>query len=444
MHLRFCLLLFVLINTCFPVRAELKVRVTQGSTVTHPIAVAEIQGGDAHFAQMGRELTTAFQRNFRNAGVFNIIQNKAFIQTSESATKKPNFRDWRVIGARFLLTGLLVPTMDGRVQLKYSLYNVLSQNMLDEQTIVIDKRSWRRLSHIASDRVYKKITGEDGFFDSEIAYVAERRSGQEILKQLALMDQDGQNHRFVTMGKNIVLTPRFSPKGRVVAYLDYGITNKIPKVYILNLDTGSRTLLGSFPGMTYAPRFSPDGTKIIMSATNSCGDSHIYLMDVCTKSKTQLTQGNSIDTSPCFSPDGKKIVFHSDRLGTKQLFVMNADGTNMKRISKGPGGYAAPVWAPKGDHIAFIKVFDGSFHIGVMKSDGTGERLITQGYIVEDPMWSPNGRMLIFTREWKGDRPGENGRRRIHMVDLSGHNEVDIPTPQGVNAITATWSASRG
>lgn len=423
--------------------AELKVHVTQGSTVAHPIAIVEFQGADASFAQMGRELSTAVQRNFRNAGVFNVIDPKAFIQNAETASEKPNFRDWRVIGARFLLVGRVLPTMDGRVQLKYTLYNVLTQSTADEQTIAIERRSWRRLAHIASDIIYQKITGDDGFFDSEIAYIAERRSGSQVLKQLALMDQDGQNHRYITMGKNIVLTPRFSPKGRLIAYLDYGITNKIPKVYILNLDNGSRTLLGQFPGMTYAPRFSPDGKKVIMSATTRSGDSHIYLMDIDSRSKKQLTEGPQIDTSPCFSPDGKQIAFHSDRGGSQQIYVMNIDGTNIRKISNGPGRYAAPVWSPKGNHIAFIKVFDGSFHIGVMKSDGTGERLITNGYIVEDPMWSPNGRMLIFTREWPGERKGENGQRRIHMIDLSGHNERSVPTPEGVNAVTATWSASR-
>lgn len=436
-------ILFLLLFAAFPVQAELKVRVTQGSAAPHPIAIVAFQGADAQFAQMGRELSQAMRRNFRNAGVFQVIDENAFIQSADQALDKPNFRDWRVIGARTLVAARVSPTMNGQVQVHYKVYNVLDQKLSDTQTISIDTKSWRRLGHIMSDAIYKKLTGDEGFFDSEIAYIAEKRRGAETIKQLALMDQDGQNHRYLTMGKNIVLTPRFAPKGRTLAYLDYGITNKIPKVYILNLDTRSRTLLGKFPGMTYAPRFSPDGSKVIMSATNRAGDSHIFVVDVQSKDKEQLTTGSHIDTSPCYSPDGSQIVFHSDRDGTQQLYVMNADGSNVRKISHGPGRYAMPVWSPKGNYIAFIKILEGSIHIGVMKSDGSAERLIAEGYIVEDPMWSPNGRMLIFTRQWRSEQRGVNGKRRIHMIDLSGHNEHAIPTPEGVNAVTATWSASR-
>lgn len=432
------LLIFIL-----PLHAELKVHVTQGSAAPHPIAITEFQGIDEQFSQMGRELTHAMERNFQNAGVFNVINHKAFIQSSDRALEKPNFRDWRVIGARSLVVARVAPSMDGKTQVHYKLYSVLDQTLLDEQTISIDRGSWRRLGHIMSDMIYKKLTGDEGFFDSEITYIAEKRKGLGTIKQLALMDQDGQNHRFITMGKNIVLTPRFSPKGRVVAYLDYGITNKVPKVYILNLDTGSRTLLGKFPGMTYAPRFSPDGKKVIMSATNRNGDSHIFLMDVSSKEKIQLTHGGHIDTSPCFNPEGTQIAFHSDRDGTQQIYVMNIDGSNVRKISHGPGRYATPVWSPKGNYIAFTKIFDSEFHIGIMKSDGSAERLITNGYIVEDPVWSPNGRMMIFTRQWRSEQKGTNGKRRIHIIDLSGHNERTLPTPEGINAVTASWSSSR-
>lgn len=433
----------VFLLSLVPLKAELKVRVTQGSAAPHPIAISEFQGIDEQHAQMGRELTQAMARNFRNAGVFQVIDEQAFIQGAKSVFEKPNYRDWRVIGARTVVSARVSPTMDSKVQIHYKVYDVLSQSLSDEQRVSIERKSWRRLGHIISDMIYKKLTGDEGFFDSEIAYIAEKRRGAETIKQLALMDQDGQNHRYITMGKNIVLTPRFAPKGRVMAYLDYGITNKVPKVYILNLDTKARSLLGRFPGMTYAPRFAPDGQKIIMSATNRSGDSHIFVVDIDSKDKVQLTTGSHIDTSPCYSPDGSQIVFHSDRDGTQQIYVMDADGSNVRKISHGPGRYATPVWSPKGNYIAFTKILEGSIHIGVMKSDGSGERLITEGYIVEDPMWSPNGRMLIFTRQWRSEQRGVNGKRRIHMIDLSGHNEHGIPTPEGVNAVTASWSASR-
>ncbi|USO01606.1 MAG: Tol-Pal system protein TolB [Alphaproteobacteria bacterium] len=427
-----------------PAQAKIHVKLTQGSATDHPIAVTDFQGATPEHAQFGREMARAMRTNFTNAGVFNVISQKAFIQNADDALKEPKFRDWRVIGARSLVVGKLSPTMDGRVQFSYILYNVLTQKEVVSHTLTTDKRSWRRLVHMASDDIYKRLMGEDGFFDSQVAYIAERKQGTQAIKQLAIMDQDGENHRYLTMGKNIVLTPRFSPTRNEIVYLDYGITNTVPKVYILNLKTGMRTLVGRFPGMTYAPRYSPDGKKVLMSATDKGAYSHIYEMDLGTKSIRKLTEGKYIDTSPSYSPDGKKIVFNSDRPGTQQLYVMDSNGKNIKRISFGPGGrYAAPVWSPRGDMICFTKIFDGAFHIGVMRTDGKGERLLSTGYIVEDPFWSPNGKAIIFTRQDRAKEKGKNGDRRIRIIDLAGFYERNLPTPSGVNAVTATWSPSR-
>ncbi len=447
MRLKFLFLSFALVFSTLmcPMSAKIKVKLTQGSASDHPIAIATFQGRTSELAQFGREMTAGMRRNFINAGVFKVIDQKAFIQNPDDALKKPNFRDWRVIGARSLIVGRISPTMDGRVQLAYTLYNVLTQKQITTNTLITDKRSWRRLAHMASDEIYRRLTGGDGFFDSQVAYIAERKQGAQSIKQLAIMDQDGENHRYITMGKNIVLTPRFSPTRNEIVYLDYGITNTIPKVYTLNLKTGRRDLVGRFPGMTYAPRYSPDGKKIIMSATDPKGNSHIYEMTLSGRKVKKLTQGNYIDTSPSYSPDGKKIVFNSDRSGRPQLFTMDSNGKSIKRISFGPGGsYSSPVWSPRGDMICFTKIFDGAFNIGVIRPDGKGERLLTSGFIVEDPFWSPNGKAVIFTRQDRATKKGTNGQRRIRIIDLAGFYERSLPTPFGVNAVTATWSPSRG
>lgn len=427
-----------------PVAAKITVKLTQGSASDHPIAITAFRGTTPSLLTHASAMTADIRRNFVNAGGFKVIDSKAFIQKPDDALVQPNFRDWRVIGARSLIVGRISPTMDGRVQLTYTLYNVLTQKKIASNTLITDHGSLRRLGHMASDEIYRRLTGEDGFFDSQVAYIAERKQGAQAIKQLAIMDQDGGNHRYITMGKNIVLTPRFSPTRNEIVYLDYGITNKVPKVYRLNLKSGRRDLVGRFPGMTYAPRYSPDGKKIIMSATDSLGYSHIYEMTLFGQSVKKLTQGKHIDTSPSYSPDGKRIVFSSDRSGRGQLFTMDSNGNNIKRISFGPGGtYAAPVWSPRGDMICFTKIFDGAFHIGVIRPDGKGERLLTSGFIVEDPFWSPNGKAVIFTRQNRATQKGTNGMRRIRIIDLSGFYERSLPTPDTINAVTATWSPSR-
>ena len=212
-----------------------------------------------------------------------------------------------------------------------------------------------------------------------------RKSGPENarIKRLAIMDQDGENHQFLTNGRALVLTPRFSPSRLEITYMSYH--GDVPRVYIYNINTGRQEAFGRFSRHDFrAARFSPDGNKVAMSMAKD-GNTEIYLMDLRTRQRKRLTRHSAIDTSPHFSPDGKQIVFNSDRGGSQQLYAMTAEGGNVRRISYGGGRYATPVWSPRGDLIAFTKIQGGRFFIGVMGVDGRGERLLTEGFLVEGP-----------------------------------------------------------
>jgi TolB protein len=197
-----------------------------------------------------------------------------------------------------------------------------------------------------------------------------------------------------------------------------------PRVYLLNIETGQKEIVGAFPGMTFAPRFSPDGQQIVMSLEQE-GNANLFAMDLRSRRSLQLTSTKAIDTAPCYSPDGRQIVFETDRDGSQQIYVMDADGTNQRRISRGEGSYSTPVWSPRGDLIAFTKRLGGEFLIGVMKPDGTGERILTEGFHNEGPTWAPNGRVLMFFRE----SPGATGGPKLYTIDLTGYNERQVATP---------------
>ena len=183
-----------------------------------------------------------------------------------------------------------------------------------------------------------------------------------------------------------------------------------PQVLLLNVETGQRETVGNFPGMTFSPRFSPDGRKVVMSLSEG-NSSNLYALDIASKATTRLTDTAAIDTSPSYSPDGGQIVFESDRGGTQQIYMMGAGGGGAKRISFGEGRYSTPVWSPKGDYIAFTKQKSGSFAIGVMKPDGSGERILTEGFHNEGPTWAPNGLYVMFFRD-----PGGGGGSKIFMI----------------------------
>jgi len=414
-------------------RAELRVDITQGKAEPLPIAVTDFFGTGGEEARIGRDMAGVIAADLQRSGLFKPIDRRAFIQTDGALDALPRFGDWRIINAQALVQGRTELVPDGRLRVEFRLWDVFAEQQMVGLAYFTVPDNWRRVAHIIADAIYKRITGEDGYFDTRIVYIAESGPERRRIKRLAIMDQDGANHRFLTDGSELVLTPRFSPTLQEITYLSY--RGNTPRVYIFNIDTGRQELLGDFPGMTFAPRFSPDGQSVIMSMSQN-GNTNIHVMDLRTRQSRQLTRSGAIDTSPSFAPDGSQIVFNSDRGGSQQLYVMDKDGRDVHRISFGKGRYATPVWSPRGDLIAFTKISRGTFYIGVMRPDGTGERLLAQDYLVEGPTWSPNGRVLIYFRQSKnGEKVTEP---RLYSVDLTGYNEREIITPVG--ASDPAWS----
>jgi len=318
--------------TAEPARAELHIDITHGQSQPLPIAIPPFPG-DGNNAQLGQQITGVVSNDLQSSGLFQPLDPKSFIQNA-STDSPPQFGSWRQINAQALVTGLVQTQPDGKARVEFRLWDVFAEQQLAGFAYTTTPQNWRRIAHIIADEIYKRITGEDGYFDTRIVYIAESGPAQNRIKRLAIMDQDGANNQYLTDGRSLVLTPRFSPSVQEITYLSYA--GGVPRVYLYNIDTGQQEAIGDFPGMTFAPRFSPDGNKVIMSLAIN-GASTIYTMDLRTRQAVQITNTTSIDTSPCYSPDGQQIVFNSDRGGTQQLYTMNADGSDIKRISFGSG-----------------------------------------------------------------------------------------------------------
>ena len=424
---------FLLFFILFSIKsfAALDITISQGKVEPTPIAITQFFGSEADTSRYGNTLRDIISKNLTNSGLFYTVNEDLYIQSDNLVDKVPRFEDWKLIKAQFLLSADVNNTENG-ITLRMRLYDVFAGQEISALKMSIpDEKLLRRLGHKVSDIVYERITGESGYFDTRIVYVSEVGPLDQRIKRLAIMDQDGHldSHQFLTNGKNLVLTPRFAPNNQIITYMEYN--NNVPRVYIYNLQTGEREIVGDFPGMTFAPRFSPDSQSVIMSFSDpKTANSEIYLMDLNTRSINRLTNDPGIDTSPSFSPDGQKIVFNSDRGGSPQLFVMDKDGSNIKRISKERGVYGNPVWSPRGDQIAFTKLTQGSFHIGIMDTNGNNERVIVKDFSLESPAWSPNGRYLIFHRQKRSNSDGTGGETTVHFIDITGYNERIIPTPR--------------
>jgi len=379
-------------------------------------------------AALGVEVARVITANLRNNGLFKPVGPDRLPQPSFAQITAPNWPSWSGRGAEMLVHGYVRSRSDGRLLFGCYLYDVALQDELIREGWVVPPADWRRAAHKCSDLIYSRLTGESPFFDSRIAYIAETGPKDKRVKRLAIMDSDGANHRFLTLGSATALTPRYSPDYKKLLYLSYVDGN--PRIYVYDIGTGRQQLVAETGNPTLAPRWSPDGRYILYSMAVA-GNTDIYRVPATGGQSIRLTDTPGIDIGGSYSPDGSQIVFESDRSGSQQCYVMNANGTNQRRISFHGGRCATPEWSPRGDQIAFTRIA-GDFNIAVMSPSGRNLRVLTNGWQDEAPTWAPNGRIIQFFRTERN-----SGRSNLYQVDLTGRNERRLSTP--VDASDPAW-----
>ncbi len=407
-----------------PAAAQIEVDINRGVARPIPIAVPTFTNGDP-----SRNIAQVVAADLERTGLFQPLEEATFRQRNLDVNAQPSFPDWRAIAAQALVNGSTSIDPDGRLRVDFRLWDVNGGQQLLGLQFVATPENWRRVAHQIADKVYERLTGQTGHFDTRIVFVAQSGGRLNRVSRLAIMDQDGFGTQYLSDGGSLVMTPRFSSTDQEITYM--AIRDGRARIYLFNIENGRQETLGEFNGMVFAPRFSPDGSRVAFSSERD-GNSDIFVMNLRGRGQSRLTSDPSIDTSPSFSPDGSRIAFNSDRGGSPQIYVMNADGSGVRRISQGQGRYSTPVWSPTGDLVAFTRQNGGTFHIGVMRPDGSGERLLTSSYLDEGPSWAPNGQVLMFTREARGSGP------RLYQIDVTGRNERATPYPG--QATDPAWS----
>ncbi len=378
---------------------------------------------------LGTQIAAVIAADLERSGLYAPRGPAGLRAIAMSEVTAPQFDGWRGTGAENLVQGFVRADSAGNLTVGCYLYDMALGTELARQGFVVQPRDWRRAAHKCADAIYSRLSGESPFFDSRIAYIAETGPKDNRVKRLAIMDSDGANHRFITNGQSIAVTPRYSPDYRQIAYVSY-LGNRV-RVYIYDVGAGSQRVVYESANTTFAPRWSPDGRHLLFSMAVG-GNTDIYRIPVEGGTPRRLTDNPGIDVGGSFSPDGTRIVFESDRSGAQQIYVMNADGSDQRRISFGGGRYATPEWSPRGDLIAFTQIA-GNFRIGVMTPSGTGVRLLTDSWQDEAPTWAPNGRIIQFFRTSQG----RNGTSQLYQVDLTGVNLRRVPTP--VDGSDPSW-----
>jgi len=409
----------------------------EGVVAPMPLAIVPFEIEGRVDPKLQAQLHEIFQYDLEFSNYFQLLPNRGQIEEVERLDRKTgriNYASWRELDADGLIKGKIGQRGGGKIEIELRVYYCKGSYRIIGKRFSAERKYFRQLVHRLSDEVVFRLTGNPGIARSRIAFIYETLEKGKLTKELYLIDYDGHpdSLRRITYDRGIVLMPAWSPDGKEIAFTSY--VKKNPDLFAVQLETGRRRTLSSFPGLNNSPTWPPSGKDLVL-VLSKVGNSELYRLDLRGGRPTRLTFDRNIDSSPCYSPDGEKIVYTSDRGLTVKLYVMDAGGKNSKRISPNGGWYDMAAWAPWGDRLAFMGSQDSSrrFDLFTARSDGSDLRRLTRNAgSNESPCWSPDGRHILFTSN-------RDGNWNLYSMNRDGRNVRRITFLPG-NCYSPDWS----
>jgi TolB protein len=395
---RICAILAFLPLFAGTARAELLIDITQG--VTDPVPVAVVPFARAVPADGGLDVAGVIQRDLESSGRFRGVERTA-MPAQPTRAADVDAASWRATRTDYVVVGRLAGVAGGSVALNFELVNVLTGQVLLNETVTVPQASVRNGAHRVADRVFEKITGVRGAFATRIAYISVDGTPPNQRYQLLVADADGENARIAMQSSQPIMSPAWSPDGEWLAYVSF--ENRASAIFVQRVRTGERRQVSARVGANQAPAFSPDGSKLALTLGGSAGNLDIYILDLGTQALTRITDDPAIDTEPAWSLDGKTLYFTSDRSGAPQVFSVAAQsGSRARRVTFGVTRAERPRVSPDGKQLAIVTQESGGFRVAVVDLADGNVTVLSRGSLDESPSFAPNGAVLIYAGRERG------------------------------------------
>lgn len=407
----------VMVMATSSAQAELLIRITEGADSAIPVSVVPF--ADNGSMPAGDKLSSIVQADLAMSGEFRPLPPEKMLSLP-SKRSDVYFRDWRMLGQRYVLVGELTRNGD-RVQARYELFDVNREERILGETAAAPASNIRSLAHHVSDKVYEAITGVPGAFSTKLAYVTLQRANGKALYRLQVSDIDGKRAGIRLESKEPILSPAWSPNGKKLAYVSFE-TGK-PAIFVHQLSSGERTKVADFPGLNSAPTWSADGQSLLMTLSKD-GNAEIYQMNLQSRKVTKLTNHWAIDTEAAWDSAGAGIFFTSDRSGGPQIYYMEKPGAEPRRLTFGSRYNARPRPDSAGKYVYYVHQRDRAFTIARTNLESGDETVLTRTESDESPSVSPNGRMLIYATK-------QNGESILTVISADGGAAYSLPASEG-------------
>ena len=394
--------------------------VTTGSDRAIPIAVVPFgwQGGTV----LPEDLANVIGNDLRNSGMYEPIPRQNMISLPTSAAEII-YRDWQALGAQYVMVGSIVPN-GARLQVQFALFNVATQQQVVAGTVGGTTDQLRDMAHHVADQAFEKLTGIKGAFSTKMLYVTAERFGVNNTRYtLQRSDYDGARGVTLLQSREPILSPRYAPDGRRIAYVSF--EQRRPRIFLQHIDTGRREQLTNFEGLNGAPAFSPDGNRLAFVLSKD-GNPEIYVMDLGSRQIQRVTNHYAIDTEPFWGKDGQTLYFTSDRAGKPQIYKQSIFGGNAERVTFTGNYNANPKLSADEKTLVMIHRQDGFTNFKVAAQDLVTSRLriLSETSLDDSPTVAPNGTMLIYATR-------QQGRGVLMLVSINGRVRLPLPTAQG-------------